>query len=96
MLNQGANAYILKLLRKFENYKKCMKTRYQFSITGMTCHSCSSLIQMDLEDAELVPRSVESESGRLVIDLEPQQVEKVKDIIHKTQKYMVAAVQQIS
>ncbi|MDP3970945.1 MAG: heavy-metal-associated domain-containing protein [bacterium] len=72
-----------------------MKT-YNFTISGMTCHSCESLITMDLEEAGLpAPESISNESGIMKIQLEDDQVELVKKAIADTNKYKVESVETV-
>lgn len=70
-----------------------MKT-YTFTIGGMTCHACESLITMDLEDAELpAPKEIHADTGKMTIELEDSQVEAVKKAITASEKYTVESVE---
>lgn len=73
-----------------------MKQNYQFTITGMTCHACESLITMDLEDAGLQLKSISHDPGILMIELDESAVDHVKTIIQSSQKYTVTSVQVVS
>lgn len=69
-----------------------MKT-YTFTISGMTCHACESLITMDLEDAGLPsPASIDAQTGEMTLALEPEQVDAVKEVVAASDKYTVTAV----
>lgn len=69
---------------------------YTFIIQGMTCHACESLITMDLEDAGLpAPSAISAAEGKMTITLQEDQVEKVKEVIHATNKYSVVSVDQV-
>lgn len=69
-----------------------MKT-YTMTIDGMTCHACESLITMDLEDAGLpAPQSIDNATGKMVIELEDDQVEAVKEAVAAGDKYTVTGV----
>lgn len=69
-----------------------MKT-YTFTIEGMTCHACETLITMDLEDAGLpIPKEIHADSGKMVIDLEDNQLDAVQRTISESDKYTVQSV----
>lgn len=66
---------------------------YTFNIKGMTCHACESLITMDLEDAGLpTPKEIHADSGTMVIDIEENQIDAVKQAITASEKYTVDSV----
>lgn len=66
---------------------------YTFTITGMTCHSCESLIKMDLEDAGLpAPESFNTEIGKMTIQLDESQVEEVKRAVESSDKYKISSI----
>lgn len=65
-----------------------------FTISGMTCHACESLITMDLEDAGLpAPESISAKDGAMTIQLEDNQVEATRQIVQSSGKYSVEAVE---
>lgn len=69
---------------------------YTFTISGMTCHACESLITMDLEDAGLpAPKSIDAQEGKMVIDIEESQVDAVKKAITASNKYGVVSVEHL-
>lgn len=72
-----------------------MQHQYQFTISGMTCHSCESLITMDLEEAGFKPDKIDHMTGLMTIKLDEDQVEPVKTVIAATKHYQVTAVQQL-
>lgn len=66
---------------------------YLFTLSGMTCHSCESLISLDLEEAGLPkPKSISAQTGEMIMDLEDAQVDQVKQVIANTNKYRVESV----
>lgn len=67
-----------------------MKQLYTFTITGMTCHACEKLITMDLAEAGFTPQSINHQSGQLVIELDPADVEAVKQAVQASKTYIVA------
>lgn len=69
-----------------------MEQRYQFTITGMTCHACVELITMDLADAGFTPTALDHQTGLLEIELEPAVVDTVRQVIDQTEKYHVVNV----
>lgn len=69
-----------------------MQQIYQFSISGMTCHSCANLIQMDLEDTGFTLQSITHDPGLLTMKLNEPEVERVKQIIESNQKYHVTHI----
>ncbi|MFH1426771.1 MAG: hypothetical protein ABIG66_05080 [Candidatus Kerfeldbacteria bacterium] len=72
-----------------------MKT-YLFTITGMDCHSCASLITMDLEEAKLpAPESLSFKDGKMKIKLEEDQVDAVRAVVEKSGKYAVESTEVI-
>lgn len=70
--------------------------KYQFNIQGMTCHACESLITMDLEEAGLPkPESINAQSGQMVIQLDDDQVNLVKQAIVAGEKYSVESIEAV-
>ena len=79
------------LIKKSNN---TIMNTYTFTIGGMTCHACESLISMDLEDAGLPkPTEIHADTGKMVIELEDDQVEAVKKAITASDKYTVESVE---
>ncbi|MFA6475680.1 MAG: cation transporter [Patescibacteria group bacterium] len=66
-----------------------MKHLYKFSITGMTCHACEKLITMDLAESGFTPKSINHQSSELTIELDPTEVERVKQVIQQSKTYVV-------
>lgn len=67
--------------------------KYTFTINGMTCHACESLITMDLEEAGLpAPDSIDAETGEMVIAIEGAQIDAVKQAVAASKKYAVTSV----
>jgi cation transport ATPase len=66
-----------------------MKQFYTFMITGMTCHACEKLITMDLKAAGYAPKSINHQTGQLVIEIEPAEVDRVKQAIQQSKTYVV-------
>lgn len=70
---------------------------YTFTISGMTCHACESLITMDLEDAGLpAPASIDAETGKMTIALADETAaEAVKKAVSAGDKYVVESVERV-
>ncbi|MBI4407033.1 MAG: hypothetical protein HY565_00855, partial [Candidatus Kerfeldbacteria bacterium] len=66
-----------------------MKKLYTFTISGMTCHACEKLITMDLTEAGYAPKSINHQPGELTIEIEPTEVERVKQAIQNSKTYVV-------
>lgn len=67
-----------------------MKQLYTFTISGMTCHACEQLITMDLEDAGFTPTSIDHQSGQLTIEIEPTNIDAVKQAVQAGKTYIMA------
>ena len=66
-----------------------MKQLYTFMINGMTCHACEKLITMDLTEAGFTPKSINHQSGELTIELEPTEVDRVKQAVQASKTYII-------
>lgn len=73
-----------------------MKQLYTFTITGMTCHACEKLITMDLDEAGFTPKTINHQTGELVIEIEPTEVGKIKQVIQSGNTYTVTEVKPIN
>lgn len=58
-------------------------------INGMTCHACEKLITMDLAEAGYATKSINHQSGELTIEIEPVDVDRVKQAIQQSKTYIV-------
>ncbi len=61
-------------------------------ISGMTCHACEKLITMDLVEAGYTPKSINHQSGELTIELEPTDVDRVKQAVQASKTYIITDV----
>ena len=66
-----------------------MKQLYTLTVSGMTCHACEKLITMDLADAGYTPQSVNHAAGELTIEVEPNELERVKQAVQQSKTYAV-------
>lgn len=67
-----------------------MKQLYTFTIHGMTCHACEKLITMDLAEAGFTPQSIDHQSGQLIIEIDPADVDAVKQAVQASKTYTIA------
>ena len=67
-----------------------MKHLYTFAIAGMTCHACEKLITMDLAEAGFTPQSIDHQSGQLIIEIDPADVDAVKQAVQASKTYTIA------
>lgn len=66
-----------------------MKQLYTLTVSGMTCHACEKLITMDLTEAGYTPQSINHVSGELTIEVEPNELERVKQAVQQSKTYVV-------
>ena len=70
-----------------------MKKNYTVQIKGMTCHACSELIRMDLEEAGFTDiADIHHETGIMKIAAEETDLQKLRDVIAATKKYSVSSI----
>lgn len=67
-----------------------MKQLYTFSISGMTCHACEKLITMDLTEAGFTPRSIDHATGKLTVEIDFADVDRVRQAVQASKTYVVA------